>query len=70
MPPTSLRERYPPPWRVDAIPGGFRVVSSNGYLFAWFYPLEGQAHAALPERLLPREVLAMAKAIVGLVDES
>jgi hypothetical protein len=70
MPPTSLRERYPPPWRIDAIPGGFRVVSNNGYVLAWVYALEGQARAASPDKLLPREALAMAKAIVSLVDES
>ena len=29
---TSFRERYPPPWRVDEIAGGFSVVAANGQL--------------------------------------
>ena len=33
---------------------------------AWTYALEGQARAASPDRLLPREALAVAKAIAGL----
>ena len=66
----TFRDRYPPPWRVDAIPGGFRVVSANGYTLAWVYALEGQQHAASGSvQLSHREALAMAKAIVGLANE-
>ena len=65
----TFRERYPKPWRIDAIPGGFRVVSSNGYTLAWVYALEGQARAAAPDKLTHQEALAMAKAIAGLADQ-
>ena len=66
MSPASFRERYPPPWRVEAMPGGYKVVSANGFTLAWVYALEGQVRAASPDSLAPSEALALAKAIVGL----
>ena len=67
----SIRERYPPPWRVEAIPGGFRVVSANGYTLAWIYALEGQQAAASGSvKLTHREAVAIAKAIAGLAGEA
>jgi hypothetical protein len=63
----SIRDRYPPPWRIDAIPGGFRVVSSNGITVAWIYALEGQQAAASGSvKLTHREALAIAKTIAAL----
>ncbi len=68
MAPASFRERYPPPWRVEAIPGGYRVVSAGGYTLAYVYALEdGAPRAASPTSINHREALALAKAIVGLV---
>ena len=65
----SIRDRYPPPWRVEAIPGGFHVVSANGYTLA-IYALEGQQAAASGSvKLTHREALAIAKAIAGLAGE-
>ena len=32
----------PPPWTVEAIPGGFKVIDSNGQSLAYVY---GRAHA-------------------------
>lgn len=66
MAPASFRERYPPPWHVEEIPGGYRVMSANGFTLAWIYALEGQVRAASPNSLRPSEALALAKAIVGL----
>lgn len=70
MAPATFRDRYPPPWRIDAIPGGFSVVSSNGFTLAWIYALEGQQAAASGSvKLTHREALAMAKAIAGLAED-
>ena len=66
----TIRDRYPPPWRVDPIPGGFRVVSSNNYTLAWVYALEGQQAAASGSvKLTHHEALSIAKAIAGLAGQ-
>lgn len=70
MAPATFRERYPKPWRIDAIPGGFRVASGNGITLAWVYALEGQQAAASGSvKLSHLEALAMAKAIAALADQ-
>ncbi len=62
----SFRERYPPPWRVDEIPGGYRVVSSNGFTVAWIYSLDGIGRSADPHKLTHAEARVKAQAIVTL----
>ena len=62
----TFRERYPPPWRVDELSSGYRVVSSNGYTLAWIYSAEGIERSADPERLTHREARTMAEAIAAL----
>ena len=63
----GFRDRYPPPWRIEETPGGFKVVSANGFALAWVYSLDdGQQRAASPNSLRHGEALALAKAIVGL----
>ncbi len=62
----SFRERYPPPWRIEGIDGGFRIVSSNGFVLAYVYALDGIARSASPTSIGAREALAMAKAIAAL----
>ena len=64
---TSFRERYPPPWRVEEMPGEFSVVAANGITIAWIYSVhDGVQRAASPHSLRHVEALALAKAIVGL----
>ena len=29
--------RFPPPWTVERLPGGFKVVDANGQSLAYFY---------------------------------
>ncbi len=65
----SFRDRYPPPWQVEQIDGGYRVVSSNGFALAYVYALEGVARAASPNTLLHGEALTLAKAIAGMPDD-
>jgi hypothetical protein len=62
----TLRDRYPPPWRVDELSSGYRVLSSNGFTLAWIYSAEGIERSADPERLTHSEALAMADAIAAL----
>jgi len=58
----TFRDRFPPPWHVDEIPGGFAVVSANGVRLAYVY-----VRAAESERGLTRgEALALAGVVVGL----
>lgn len=66
MPPKTFRERYPPPWTVQEIAGGFRVVSSNGFPLAWIYSKDAFARNAVPDSISHSEALAIAKAICRL----
>jgi hypothetical protein len=29
--------RFPPPWTVERLPGGFKVIDANGQSLAYFY---------------------------------
>jgi hypothetical protein len=68
MPRATIRERYPPPWSVQEIAGGFRVMSSNGYPVAWVYSRDAWVRGAAPESLSHSEALAIARAIARLAD--
>jgi hypothetical protein len=35
--PTPIRERFPPPWRVEVISAGLRIVDSGGRPLAYIY---------------------------------
>ena len=32
--------RFPPPWTVERLPGGFKVIDANGQSLAYFYARE------------------------------
>ena len=64
----TIRDRYPPPWSVQEIAGGFRVMSSNGYLVAWVYSKDAWVRGAAPDSLSHSEALAIARAIARLAD--
>ena len=63
---TSSRERYPPPWRAEELPGGWRVVSGNGFTLAWVYSVEATAPSGAPVGLTQSEAQAVAQAIANL----
>ena len=65
----TIRERYPPPWSVQEMDGGFRVMSSNGYPVAWVYSKDAWARGAAPDSLSHSEALSIAKAIARLADD-
>jgi hypothetical protein len=37
--------RFPPPWRVDQIPGGYVVRDANGQALAYLYSRDSEADA-------------------------
>jgi len=37
--------RFPPPWTVEKIPGGFKVIDANGQSLAYVYGRETKADA-------------------------
>jgi hypothetical protein len=41
---TSTR-RFPPPWQVEQIPGGFKVLDASGQALAYVYARETKAQA-------------------------
>lgn len=51
------------------MPGGFKVVSSNGFALAYIYALDGHARSAAPNTLSLPEALAIARAISRLAGQ-
>ena len=37
--------RFPPPWTVQRLPGGFKVIDANGQSLAYFYARENDNDA-------------------------
>jgi hypothetical protein len=64
--PRSIRERFPPPWRVEQIPGGYRVTDVHGRPLAYVYGVDGGAGSALSGSLTLAEALALARAVARL----
>jgi hypothetical protein len=64
--PRSIRERFPPPWRLENVPGGYRVTDAHGRPLAYVYGVDGSARAALPDALTSAEARAIATAIARL----
>jgi hypothetical protein len=40
--------RFPPPWTVERLPGGFKVIDADGQSLAYFYAREND-HDATPQ---------------------
>jgi len=47
---TSPR-RFPPPWQVQQIPGGFKVLDASGQALAYIYARETKAEADIAKVL-------------------
>jgi hypothetical protein len=41
----STSRRFPPPWTVEEIPGGFKVIDANGQALAYVYGHANRADA-------------------------
>ena len=38
---TMSNRRFPPPWTIERLPGGFKVIDANGQSLACFYARDG-----------------------------
>jgi hypothetical protein len=43
--------RFPPPWQVEQIPGGYKVSDANGQALAYVYARETKAEADIAKML-------------------
>ena len=46
-----MSRRFPPPWTVEKIPGGFKVVDANHQSLAYVYSRETQSDAQIAKVL-------------------
>jgi hypothetical protein len=56
---SSRRERgrrFPPPWTVEKIPGGFKVIDANGQTLAYVYGHADPRDAAIAKSLTLDEI--------------
>jgi len=43
--PMTSQHRFPPPWQVEQIPGGFKVLDANGQALVYVYARETRNEA-------------------------
>ena len=66
---SSRRERghrSPPPWTVEKIPGGFKVIDANGQSLAYVYSRENASDAHMAKVLTEDEARRIASNIAKL----
>ena len=60
------QRRFPPPWTVEQIPGGYKVEDANGQAFAYVYGRETRAAADIAKVLTMDEARRIASNIAKL----
>ena len=55
-----MTRRFPPPWTVEQIPGGYKVKDANGQSLAYVYGRETRADAELANVLTMDEARRIA----------
>jgi hypothetical protein len=58
--------RFPSPWTVEKIPGGFKVVDGNGQSLAYVYSRENASDAHMAKVLTEDEARRIASNIAKL----
>ena len=58
--------RFPPPWRAEQIPGGYKVLDTNGQSLAYVYGRETSADADIANALTMDEARRIASNIAKL----
>ena len=58
--------RFPPPWTVEKLPGGFKVVDAQGQSIAYVYSRESEADARIARVLTEDEARRIASNIAKL----
>ena len=61
-----MPRRFPPPWTVEKIPGGFKVVDADGQSLAYVYARETRADADTAKVLTMDEARRIASNIAKL----
>jgi hypothetical protein len=64
----SEQRKFPPPWSVEKIPGGFKVVDATGQSLAYFYARENASDAHMAQVLTEDEARRIASNIAKLPD--
>ena len=64
--PTAMIRRFPAPWTVEEMPGGFKVLDANGEALAYVYAREEAAAAAIAKVLTMDEARRIAANIAKL----
>ena len=63
-----IGRRFPPPWTVERLPGGFKVIDANGQSLAYFYARENDNDATTAGALTMDEARRMASNFAKLPD--
>jgi len=58
--------RFPPPWTVEKLPGGFKVVDAQGQSLAYVYSRDSEADARIAKVLTEDEARRIASNIAKL----
>jgi len=58
--------RFPPPWTVEKIPGGFKVIDASGQSLAYVYSRENDSDAHIAQVLTEDEARRIAVNIANL----
>ncbi len=61
-----MTRRFPPPWTVEKVPGGFKVVDANKQALAYLYSRETPAAASTAGELTEDEAWRIARSIAKL----
>jgi hypothetical protein len=64
--PEERTRRFPPPWTVEQIPGGYKVKDANGQSLAYVYGRETRADADIANVLTMDEARRIASDIAKL----
>ena len=62
----TLARRFPPPWTVEQIPGGFKVLDTTGQSLVYVYGRETRADADIAKVLTMDEARRIASNIAKL----
>jgi hypothetical protein len=60
--------RFPPPWTVEPLDGGFKVMDANGQVLAYVYGLDDSRDARIAKALTRDEARRIASNIAKLPD--
>jgi hypothetical protein len=58
--------RFPPPWTVEVLDSGFKIVDANGQALAYVYGLDNARNAAIAKALTRDEARRIASNIAKL----